>query len=133
MLAPTMPISVFLLDLLPVMGELTERAVNSASDMVRIEKRGRPSLGATGHSDVLIVCSHSSPAPEGVGPIFSRCPSSLVVAIEERAGRSDFYELQPRRTDLGEVAPDDLVQLIRSRRRVRACPTIKTTYHGDYQ
>ena len=115
-----MPIRVLLLDLPPMMADLIDHALGAEPDITaRRASSGALRRGAAGAPDAVIVGGADDSAGAAT-PILSRWPNSLVIAIERSARRTAYYELQPRRTSLGEIAPFELVRLIRAKALARS-------------
>ena len=68
--------------------------------------------GAT--PDVVIVGAAGPGEAQNAGAMLSRWPLSRVLMVSISGARAALYELQPHRTELGEMSPRELVHAIRA-------------------
>lgn len=69
--------------------------------------------------DVVVVGLHDSELPDTCLELLLERPRVKVLAIEEQNGRAHLYELRPEQVDIGEVSPDEVVEMIRVALRPR--------------
>ena len=67
--------------------------------------------------DVVVIGLEDSELPETCGPLFEAFPRIRVLGVASDGRGASLYELRPRKTSLGEVSPEGLVQAIRGSAR----------------
>jgi DNA-binding NarL/FixJ family response regulator len=111
---PSLRILVF--DLPPLLRDLVQRALNGNEDITSVvaEASELERMVAETRPDVVIVPL----GPEGLQAESRRFLEERsrvrVLGIGLRDGRAALYELRPRRSDLGEVTPDELAETVRA-------------------
>jgi DNA-binding NarL/FixJ family response regulator len=111
---PSVRILVF--DLPPLLRDLVQRALDDydgitsvvaeASELELVVTRTKP--------DAVIVPLDDGGLRAESRRFLEERARVRVLGIGLRDGRAALYELQPRRSDLGEVAPDELAETVRS-------------------
>ena len=95
--------------------DILEQAIVSQPDMEVIpEPVTRPLPVEDVSPDVVVVDVNEADSGEGARALLSRWPDSHVLTIVARGHMVRKYELAPRRVDLGEMSPDQLIHAIRS-------------------
>jgi chemotaxis response regulator CheB len=112
-----MTISVLLKDLPMMTQTLISDAIEAEPDMrVMSDIEATVAVLPASAPDAVILGSTGIEAGlDRIAPILERWPASVVFAIENIAGHSSFYELQPLRVVLGGTEPGELVRLIRDK------------------
>ena len=96
--------------------DILEQAISSQPDMVVVLEPAMPDpqpADAAPPHVVVVNVSDSDPA-EGARELLSRWPDSHALMIAEHGHQVLKYDLQPRRVDLGDMSPEQLVQAIRA-------------------
>ncbi len=117
---------ILVFDLPPLLRSLVERALAADEDIASVvANAGRLERGAdadTGELERMIAATKPDVVivpldPEGLRADTRRFLEERarvrVLGIGLRDGRTALYELQPRRSDLGEVTPDELPARVR--------------------
>jgi len=68
---------------------------------------------ATAHLDVVVIGLKDSEAPAAVEAFFERYPHARVVGIASDGRRAYMHELRPHRLALGELSPEQLIEVVR--------------------
>jgi hypothetical protein len=112
---PAVPLRVLVIGLPSLLHDLVASAFDERGDLVMAAAGGE--LGqkvAELQPDVLIVALSTSGLSSEANAMLEQQRRPLVVAIDVVDGRSTLHELRPRRIDLGEVAPHELPDILRS-------------------
>ena len=72
---------------------------------------GRAAAGQ--FTDVVVALSDSLPATDTFAEVLRRRPWIRVIAVTNEIDQAATYELEPRRTDVGELSAEALLDLIR--------------------
>jgi hypothetical protein len=106
---------ILVFDLPPLLSDLVRRALDSNRDIVSISAKagGLERAIAESHPNAVIVPLDDGLLTETREFLEDRA-RLRVLGISFRDGRSVLYELRPSRSELGEVAPDELPALIRT-------------------
>jgi DNA-binding NarL/FixJ family response regulator len=97
--------------------EILEEAITSQADMEVITGPpfgDRLPLVHSGPPDVVIVGGNDPQPAAPARALLTRWPSACVLVITARGHQVVMYQLLPRRTELGEMSPDELIRAIRS-------------------
>lgn len=97
--------------------EILEEAITSQADMEVIARPpfgDRPPVEHPVPPDVVIVGGNDPQPAAGARALLTRWPRACVLMITARGHRVLMYQLLPRRTELGEMSPGELIQAIRS-------------------
>jgi len=100
-----------------ILTEILEDAITSQADMEVIAGPvvvDRPSVEHPVPPDVVIVGGHDSHPAADARALLARWPRACVLMMTARGHRVLMYQLLPRRTELGEMSPEELIQAIRS-------------------
>lgn len=65
------------------------------------------------HPDVVVIGLGESDVPEAIEELFGRHPHARVLGIASDGRHAYMHELRPHRVSLGELSPEQLVQVIR--------------------
>jgi DNA-binding NarL/FixJ family response regulator len=91
---------------------LAEQAdMEVVSDMTTVESLLEAS--ASEPADVVVVGLRDAALPEVAVELFERRPTVRILGIAGDGRRAYLHELRPARTALGELSPEQLVQVIR--------------------
>ena len=63
--------------------------------------------------DVVVIGLRDSETPEAVDAFFERYPHVRVVGIASDGRRAYMHELRPHRLALGELSPEQLIEVVR--------------------
>ena len=111
-------IRVLIRDAPTMLRDILEQAIVNQPDMEVISEpvvtRQTP---AEDVPDVVVVDVNDTDSGEGARALLFRWPASHVLTIAARGHMVRKYDLAPRRVDLGEMSPDQLVHAIRSAAR----------------
>jgi DNA-binding NarL/FixJ family response regulator len=64
--------------------------------------------------DAVVVGLHDSELPHACLELLLERPRVKVLGIAEQEGRAYLYELRPEQVEIGEVSPDEVVDMIRT-------------------
>lgn len=113
-------IQILLVDMPLLLRELIEEALAAQPDMnvvatvpdpealVAATREARPDFVLFG-----VARAEATAFPAECVTLLDENPRARVLAIEHLEGRAILYELRPGRTEIGEVAPEDIVAVIR--------------------
>ena len=109
-------IRVLIRDAPAMLRDILEQAIVNQPDMEVIPEPFVPMQAAAEEvsPDVVVVDVNDADSGEDARALLFRWPGSHVLTIAARGHMVRRYELLPRRVDLGEMSPDQLVQAIRS-------------------
>lgn len=97
---------------------MVERAVAHTDDMGIVGRAwtvdALPELARDARPDVVIVGIPGDDLPPACLDLLLERPRVKVLAIEQRAGRAQLYELRPEQVEIGEVSPAEVVETIRT-------------------
>jgi len=97
---------------------MVERAVAHTEDMGVVGRASSldalPGLARAADPDVVIVGLRDGTLPPPCVELLLERPRVKVLAIEERAGNAQLYELRPEQVEIGEISPDEVVDTIRA-------------------
>jgi DNA-binding NarL/FixJ family response regulator len=120
-------IRVLIRDAPNILRDILEQIVSSESDMELIPEPVVPLYSVVDQSpapDVVIVGTNEPAAGREARGLLTRWPGSHILMITERGHRVVLHELLPRRVELGEMSPTQLVQTIRSATRPEGGQTL---------
>jgi DNA-binding NarL/FixJ family response regulator len=121
----TPKIRVLVRDVPQLVRDVLSHAISNQPDMELIPAPNAPAMPiVTLAPDVVVVGTKRSDDMRDVTSTLWRWPQSQVLMITVDGHQAALYELQPQRTDLGELSPTEVVDSIRSavRRRRHAQP-----------
>ncbi len=113
-------IRVLIQDAPKILRDILEQVISGEVDMEVIPEPvvlSRAAVEPRPTPDVVVVGTNDSEPGEEARALLARWPHSHVLIITARGHRVLMYELLPRRTELGEISPTQLVQVIRSAAR----------------
>jgi DNA-binding NarL/FixJ family response regulator len=97
---------------------MVERAAARQHDVAIVARSasldGLPELARRTDPDVLVVGLDSPELPAECVELLMERPRMRVLGIVAHEGTAWVYELRPEQIELGEVSPEDVVDLIRS-------------------
>ena len=71
-------------------------------------------LARSTEPDAVVVGLHDSELPYACLELLLERPRVKVLGIAEQEGRAYLYELRPEQVEIGEVSPDEVVDMIRT-------------------
>jgi chemotaxis response regulator CheB len=111
-------IRILLVDMPRLAREMIDAAVAGQPDMCVVETTADPSELVAAARRVrpsfVIVGLERDALPNGCLQLLDEQPKLKVLGIEAEAGRAYLWELRPKRRALGEIAPADVVEAIRT-------------------
>ena len=112
-------IRILIRDAPTMLRDILEQAISSQPDMVVIREPAAPDPHPSGAlpPDVVVVSVSDSDPGAGARELLSRWPGSRALVIAAHGHQVFKYDLQPRRVDLGEMSPEQLLQAIRAATR----------------
>jgi hypothetical protein len=115
-----MPVSlpsfrVLILNTPTLLGDLLAQAMiqDVEFEVIREREFGRTMNGSTA-PDIVVVGRALADEEQTASALLARWPQSLVVAIGSDRRGATFYELEPTKLAIGDLAPKELVLAIRS-------------------
>ncbi|PYP59203.1 MAG: hypothetical protein DMD40_03705 [Gemmatimonadetes bacterium] len=115
-------------DVTGVLRDIIERTLSAQPDIQIVS--GRPSgparLGEY-EPDVIVTGLLSSDGDNALERLFDRYPHARVLGIADDGRHAYMTELRPHRVSLGELSPEQLVEVIR-RAGVSAGISVRATY-----
>jgi DNA-binding NarL/FixJ family response regulator len=117
-------IRVLIRDAPTMLRDILEQAISSQPDMEVMLEPVAPEHVRQGSlaPDVAVVDVSGSDPAEGARALLLQWPGSQALMITAHGHQVLKYDLHPRRVDLGEMSPDQLVQAIRSAARPERKP-----------
>jgi DNA-binding NarL/FixJ family response regulator len=114
---------VLIRDASTMLRDIIEQAISNQPDMEVILEPVPPArVAADQMPDVVLVAVSDSDPGEGARALLVRWPTSHALMIAEHGHQVLMYDLQPRRVELGEMSPAQLVEAIRSAARPEGNP-----------
>ena len=112
-------IRVLIRDAPSMLRDILDQAISSQPDMEVILEPIAPERMMAGPQppDVVVVDVSDSDPAEGARALLLRWPRSHALMIAGRGHQVLKFDLEPRRVDLGEMSPTQLIQAIRSAAR----------------
>jgi hypothetical protein len=106
---------ILVFDLPPLLCDLVQRGLEAHAGVTSFAGTTdlRDAVDSTRPDAVIVRADDGVPTPEARRWLDDRARPPLL-GLGVRDGRAVLYELEPRRTELGAVAPNDLAGLIRA-------------------
>ena len=114
-------VRVLLLEVPRLVRDVLTHAIEAEPEMELVsERRSDPTLaGDTRAPDVVIVGTRRRDDLQRVEAILWRWPHSQVLTVTMDGHQASLYQLEPQQTELGELSPGELVNVIRGTVRSR--------------
>ena len=111
-----MPVRVLLLEMPQLLRGLLEHAIQRRSDweLLKSTRSARAVFTSPGAPPDIVVLGLTAAEDDTLVPaVFARWPQAQVMTVKEAGDEAVVYELRPRRRDLGQVSPDEMIDTLR--------------------
>ena len=112
------PFRVLILNTPTLLGDLLTEAMTQQADFTVIRERDFTRAEyATAAPEIVVVGRPVPDQEHAASVLLARWPRSIVVMIEDGRRGAIMYELEPRKSPVGDLSPKELVRTIRSKMR----------------